>query len=627
MQTVLRVLTACLVSLAVPTFGQIQEGRTSLTVNASVSKYWGEYTSNLFGYGADVRLRHDVTPYLGLQFLSGAATATYRITPYELQSYAEYFGGRKIGDFYPNTLTRIDSINSIRFFHHELMGVIHCLPSRAFVPQLFFGLGLVNYHATAASDNTPLPRGLDGRYSEWSTVFPVGLGFELSITDDISFSTSAIARISTDDNYDDLFVAGSAKDYFATISAGITMYIDGDLDSDRDGLPNKEERRLGLLQDVADSDGDSLSDYEELYLTHSDPRQYDSDHDGLDDGQEIELHTSPSKIDSDADGLGDAEEVARGTNPARYDTDNDGISDGDEVRRAGTNPNCADTDKDGLNDMEEMRRNTSPIVPDTDGDGLADGAEILDIGSDPLRTDTDGDGLSDAEEVQTTATDPRDPDSDNDGITDGEEVLRWKSNPKFMDTDYDGWPDGEEVLHRGTSATNPDSDADGITDPKDSEPCGSRCCGCTGKNDAQQRAVSLERSPSRRRNFSIRFLRNSDRIDESDPGTQRSLSDLREYLVNGCDKARVTIEGHTSSEGSMERNLALSEMRALAVKSLLLRQGVPPVKINGTVGYGASVPLVREPDGPKSRKMSPDLLENLRRQNRRITLREDVSCD
>ena len=640
MHSFFRALIVCLVTLALPASAQIQEGRTSVSLNASVAKYWGEYTSNLFGYGADLRIRHDISPYLGLQFQSGAATATFRITPYELQSYADYFGRKTYGDFFPNTLTRIDTLNAIRVFHHELLGVVHCLPSRSFVPQLYFGLGVVNHHATVAADNTPLPRGLDGRYSEWSTVFPVGVGFELAITDDISFSTSAIARISTDDNYDDLFVAGSSNDYFATVSAGLSVYIDGDLDSDRDGLPDKEERRLGLMRDAADTDGDSLSDYEELYIAHTDPRQQDSDRDGLLDGEEISRGTSPSKNDTDADGLGDAEELARGTEPTRYDTDNDGISDGDEVRRAGTNPARADTDNDGLNDQEEMRRNTNPLVPDTDGDGINDGAEVRDAGSDPLRSDTDRDGLSDAEEVQKTGTDPRDPDTDNDGVFDGEEVLRWKSNPKLMDTDYDGWSDGEEVLHRGTSAVNPDTDGDSIIDPKDPEPCGARCCGCSGKPsaspgvttpekspDAPLSSTTPEKSPSKRRNYSIRFLRNSDRIDASDPETQRSLNELRDYLVNGCENARVTIEGHTSAEGSAEHNQSLSELRAQAVKSLLLQQGVAASKISGTVGYGATVPLVREPDERSRRRMSPLLLENLRRQNRRITLREDVSCD
>jgi OOP family OmpA-OmpF porin len=145
--------------------------------------------------------------------------------------------------------------------------------------------------------------------------------------------------------------------------------------------------------------------------------------------------------------------------------------------------------------------------------------------------------------------------------------------------------------------------------------------------DSPDASTTPEKSPSKRRNYSIRFLRNSDRIDASDPETQRSLNELRDYLVNGCENARVTIEGHTSAEGSAEHNQSLSELRAQAVKSLLLQQGVTASKISGTVGYGATVPLVREPDERSRRRMSPLLLENLRRQNRRITLREDVSCD
>ncbi|MFM8569086.1 MAG: OmpA family protein, partial [Candidatus Kapaibacterium sp.] len=127
--------------------------------------------------------------------------------------------------------------------------------------------------------------------------------------------------------------------------------------------------------------------------------------------------------------------------------------------------------------------------------------------------------------------------------------------------------------------------------------------------------------------YSIRFLRNSDRIDASDPETQKSMDELRDYLANGCEKARVTIEGHTSAEGSPERNHILSEMRAVAVKSMLLRNGVPSQKINGTVGYGATMPLVQEPSEREVRRMSPVMVENLRRQNRRITLREDQGCD
>jgi hypothetical protein len=56
---------------------------------------------------------------------------------------------------------------------------------------------------------------------------------------------------------------------------------------------------------------------------------------------------------SDGDGLSDAEEIrVYGTNPKKADTDNDGLSDGAEVR-LGTNPIDADTDGDGAKDWDD----------------------------------------------------------------------------------------------------------------------------------------------------------------------------------------------------------------------------------------------------------------------------------
>ncbi|MEL0118751.1 MAG: hypothetical protein VXB01_07400, partial [Opitutae bacterium] len=59
---------------------------------------------------------------------------------------------------------------------------------------------------------------------------------------------------------------------------------------------------------------------------------YDTDGDGLSDGEEVNLlGTDPSKADSDGDQLTDGEEVILGTDPNEVDTDKDGGIDGDEV--------------------------------------------------------------------------------------------------------------------------------------------------------------------------------------------------------------------------------------------------------------------------------------------------------
>ncbi len=65
----------------------------------------------------------------------------------------------------------------------------------------------------------------------------------------------------------------------------------------------------------------------------------DTDHDGLSDTQEQERGTDLAKADTDDDELSDREEVLLyATNPRQSDTDGDGVQDGPEVR-AGKNPN------------------------------------------------------------------------------------------------------------------------------------------------------------------------------------------------------------------------------------------------------------------------------------------------
>jgi hypothetical protein len=64
----------------------------------------------------------------------------------------------------------------------------------------------------------------------------------------------------------------------------------------------------------------------------------DSDQDGLTDKEEITLGTNPNNPDTDGDGLTDREEIkVYGTNPLSADTDSDGYPDGQEVKN-GFNP-------------------------------------------------------------------------------------------------------------------------------------------------------------------------------------------------------------------------------------------------------------------------------------------------
>ncbi|MDD3441089.1 MAG: OmpA family protein [Kiritimatiellae bacterium] len=91
----------------------------------------------------------------------------------------------------------------------------------------------------------------------------------------------------------------------------------GDVDSDGDGLFDKDEAALGTDPYNPDTDGDGLSDGDEVFKFKTDPLNPDSDFDGLSDGAEVLVHsTDPLNPDTDAGGVTDGHEVIEdGTDP------------------------------------------------------------------------------------------------------------------------------------------------------------------------------------------------------------------------------------------------------------------------------------------------------------------------
>jgi hypothetical protein len=137
----------------------------------------------------------------------------------------------------------------------------------------------------------------------------------------------------------------------------------------------------------------------------------DSDHDGLPDPWEADmlggLSYGPAD-DPDRDGLDNAAEFAAGTDPRNADTDADGLSDSVELLTYHTNPLKTDSDQDGLSDADEVNRyHSDPTKADTDGDGLSDADEVLVVHTDPAKADSDGDGFSDYDELRLLS-DPKD---------------------------------------------------------------------------------------------------------------------------------------------------------------------------------------------------------------------------
>jgi hypothetical protein len=209
-------------------------------------------------------------------------------------------------------------------------------------------------------------------------------------------------------------------------------------------------------------------------LAAAQPASPDSDGDRLFDADETGIYgTTPSVYDTDGDGVGDGEEVSLGTDPltpnaamVRVDSDGDGLYDDDEVNVYGTSANNPDTDGDGGPDGTEVKEGLDPLVKnistshvegllppvDSDGDGLDDGTEAT-YGTDPTRSDTDGDGLSDSEEINVFGTSPTMRDTDGNGSTDWEDAAALAA--RTTDGDGDGVSDADE-FNRGTDPYTPE---------------------------------------------------------------------------------------------------------------------------------------------------------------------------
>ncbi len=128
---------------------------------------------------------------------------------------------------------------------------------------------------------------------------------------------------------------------------------------------------------LVDSDGDGLSDEDEINVIGTDPLLADTDNDGLMDGVEVKMGLDPLTIN-----------VINGCN-VTSDTDGDRLNDCEE-RVLGTDSCISDSDGDGIPDLVEVLGGTNPLIPedldDDDRDGLTNIGEIL-AHSDPRSAD------------------------------------------------------------------------------------------------------------------------------------------------------------------------------------------------------------------------------------------------
>jgi len=265
-----------------------------------------------------------------------------------------------------------------------------------------------------------------------------------------------------------------------------------------------------------------------------------------------------------------------------------------------------DADKDGVADKLDKCPNTPKGVSvtadgcpvDTDGDGVADYLDkcptVKGIGEFAGCPDTDGDGIQDSEDkcpnVKGIAQFEGCPDTDGDGIQDSEDkcpnvkgITEFEGCP---DTDGDGIPDSADKCPKvkGSAAMNgcPDGDNDGVADADDKCPNVAGIAankGCPEVNEETKQIFEQALT-------GIQFESGSDVIKTSSYG----ILDKVVKVMQDNNGYNLEINGHTDSQGNVDKNLVLSQKRAAAVKKYLVDKGVSENRMT-TAGFGITEPI------------------------------------
>lgn len=320
-----------LVFLSVPAFSQIRDGGLAVGAKVGGALSMTESGQNGSGYGARGFMRHPLAPRVrgevGVEFL-------------ELKA--------------KNFRTQLIPLDYRLVFSPA--------STKSWSPYLYAGAGLLYYE----QERQPVNRA-ERRTSGRSGVIPVGVGGQVMLDNKVALDFNGGYNLTFADGITSL-TSEKKGSYWSLMVGVILVAEDEDADPDRDGLTNKEEKRYRTDPRNPDTDGDGLTDGEEIRRYGTDPLEPDTDGDTLTDGDEVKVHqTDPLDPDTDGDRLTDGAEVrTHRTNPLKPDTDSDGLVDGDEVLTYKTDPLNPDTDAGSIPDGVEVRRGTDPLNPADD---------------------------------------------------------------------------------------------------------------------------------------------------------------------------------------------------------------------------------------------------------------------
>jgi outer membrane protein OmpA-like peptidoglycan-associated protein len=181
-------------------------GRISFGFDVGGNKYWGNFTDNHFGFSGDLFIRWNIMDYLSLHAMYNAGLLRYKsslldppVTP---------------------------GINTTRHGGWDLALSYNVFPEETFVPYLMAGIEALNFEPKDQGGNN-LPNNAQGANYPKNVIGGVlGLGFEMFVTDKVTFNGKVLLHLTGTDWLDDYSDPNNFRqDVFLTFGLGFSYYI------------------------------------------------------------------------------------------------------------------------------------------------------------------------------------------------------------------------------------------------------------------------------------------------------------------------------------------------------------------------------------------------------------------
>lgn len=207
------------------------QNRIAFGIDGGGNKYYGNFTDNQFAFSGDAFIRWNILDWLSLHASYNGGQIHIKAGDRNVRAFPQYFGGLT-DPVYPDPITKLptvikrDPVNTIRHGGWEAMLSGNFFPTQQFVPYLAAGIEFLNFEPRNQDQDHALPNNNISAYSKNVVGGILGVGFEMYISDRITFNGKGLLHLTGTDWIDDYSDPTSYRqDVFITMGLGFSYYI------------------------------------------------------------------------------------------------------------------------------------------------------------------------------------------------------------------------------------------------------------------------------------------------------------------------------------------------------------------------------------------------------------------